>query len=250
MVEHMREKRQQCSKCSPRPTWVTELDSTKMNPEVSYGIPFRWSASRLLASDLKSIICNGNHVTSEECNMLIHEANWTMDKFAEYFVSDVRSLLRNISQDMILDPDLQSITSMNTPTGTENDLWNGTDANWVACKLEPNTTNPKSICYGKISKSDWYGPDRAGACVNEYINMEKQGLVNSATVPLDLCTINDKMNELCQVLQQAQKMVFEGNCIFAGGCSPHSYVYTPGLCCFQFQFEIHSEFYNTIGVFL
>jgi hypothetical protein len=26
-------------------------------PEVSYGIPFRWSASRLLASDMRSVLC-------------------------------------------------------------------------------------------------------------------------------------------------------------------------------------------------
>jgi hypothetical protein len=63
MVRQMKKQRircnsQECSAASA-PSWMTETDRQAMphGPEVSYGIPFRWSASRLLASDMRSVLC-------------------------------------------------------------------------------------------------------------------------------------------------------------------------------------------------
>ena len=53
--------------------------------------------------------------------------------------------------------------------------------------------------------------------------------MNSSAVGLDVCNLNKKTDELCQILKQAQQKVFEANCIFAGLCAPQVFVYSPGM---------------------
>ena len=57
----------------------------------------------------------------------------------------------------------------------------------------------------------------------------RAGLVNSTAVGLDICNLNNKTNQLCQILKTAQVKIAHGNCIFAGACAPQLFVYTPGM---------------------
>lgn len=87
MVERLRtEKRQKCDVCSAVPVWRTEdgMQDLPHGPEVSYGIPFRWSASRLLAAELKDVICmGGRHNNTDQCNSLLNLSS--PDAFSEAF---------------------------------------------------------------------------------------------------------------------------------------------------------------------
>ena len=102
-------------------------------------------------------------------------------------------------------------------------LWSGQDAPaWVACNQRNGT------CYGKISKDQWYSASKPKVCTDVFMDQVKAGLVNSSAVGLDVCNLNKKTNDLCQILKQAQTKVFEANCIFAGLCAPQVFVYSPG----------------------
>jgi hypothetical protein len=123
MVQHMRRQRQRCSpqQCDAIPSasaWKTESSQTTPlphGPEVSYCIPFRWSASRLLAADMRSILCSSNRSTSHhnsfaasssslssssssfrrkyhndtpECDALLNLPAWTVDQFIWSYTDD------------------------------------------------------------------------------------------------------------------------------------------------------------------
>jgi hypothetical protein len=50
-----------------------------------------------------------------------------------------------------------------------------------------------------------------------------------ASAGLDICNLNADLNKMCLGLKSAQTMVFEGNCIYAGDCSPKIALYTPSI---------------------
>ena len=73
-------------------------------------------------------------------------------------------------------------------------LWDGPDAPaWVACNQKNKT------CYSKMSKADWYSSRRLEVCIDVFSQQVRQGLVNSTAVRLDICNLNNRMNNLCQV---------------------------------------------------
>ncbi len=106
MVQQMRKKRVRCNalECSAAsaPAWKTETDNQGMphGPEVSYGILFRWSASRLLALDMRSVLCSalngsnstttgsgkrGYHNDTSRCDALLNMPAWTVDGFVRSY---------------------------------------------------------------------------------------------------------------------------------------------------------------------
>lgn len=66
-------------------------------------------------------------------------------------------------------------------------------------------------------------------CKEVFDEQVRLGLVNSSAVGLDVCNLNRKTDEMCQILRHAQRKVFEANCIFAGLCAPQIFVYSPGM---------------------
>jgi hypothetical protein len=240
MVQQMRKKRVRCNalECSAAsaPAWKTETDSQGMphGPEVSYGIPFRWSASRLLASDMRSVLCSalngsnstatgsakrGYHNDTGRCDALLSMPAWTVDGFVRSysdstFASLLHSSLRTLlpaRSELEVPPSLlemhmhmagteasASYAARNVMQRIDDGsmLWDGPDApDWVACHQRNKT------CYGKVSKADWYSPTRrAGACKAAFSEQVKKGLVNSTAVGLDVCNLNGRTNSMCEVL--------------------------------------------------
>ena len=237
MVANLKQSRQKCDSCSKVPKWKTESGDFDLpqGPEVSYGIPFRWSASRLLAADFRSMVCGGTrHNQSTECDNLLNvrEGLWKgREAFAEgFFGSNMSKKL--LSSNLGTSGDVMSIkdsmlnfSRMLDASLDENlFLWGGSEApGWVAC----SQTN--STCHGKMSKKQWYDrATRADTCRSVFAQQVQLGLVNSTAQGLDICNLNTQTNRLCQVLKSAQVKVFEANCIFAGICAPQIFVYTPG----------------------
>jgi hypothetical protein len=252
MVEHMKSKRMRCGpqQCNAAtdPVWKTEFDAHAMphGPEVSYGIPFRWSSARLLASDLRSIVCSlggsqrRHHNDTAACDDLLNLPAWTMHSFLErYAGANFSSLFNALNASADVPSLLQMLRHMqgtDTLPGYEQDvlqrvddgyeLWDGPDApGWVACNQQNGT------CYGKIAKHEWYSSheSRAAACQRTFHEQAQAGAANSTAAGLDICNLNRRTNDLCQILKAAQGKVFEANCIFVGACAPQVFVYTPGM---------------------
>ena len=259
MVGHMKRRRLRCNarECdaASAPAWKTDngRDALPHGPEVSYGIPFRWSASRLLASDVKSALCSAlashrarrYHNDTDECNALLSVSEWSTEGFLKSFADGTlpslfSSAVRN-HPNFTLQPSLMELhrymMGMEPPSSSpalssilqrpDEDylLWNGPDApGWVACDQKNRT------CHGKIAKATWYQSPkkRADACISVFQQQVKQGNVKSSAVGIDICNLNSKTNQLCQIMKQAQGKVFEANCIFAGVCAPQVFVYSPG----------------------
>ncbi len=237
MVQHMKKQRlwcgaQECNAAtdaSSPGSWKTETTRQNMphGPEVSYGIPFRWSGSRMLASDMRSVLCSALnssnytkrsfHNDSAKCDALLYLPAWTLDGFIRSYSDSTFSTLLHpslrggLKQGLEVPPSLLDMHKhmMGLPvdgTYTEsfkhimqraddsNLLWDGPSApEWVACS-QRNTT-----CYGKMAKSDWYLPRKASVCNAVIGEQVKNGLVNSTSVGLDICNLNSKTNELCKV---------------------------------------------------
>lgn len=242
MVEHMKSKRlrcgaQQCNAATD-PLWKTEFDAQNLphGPEVSYGIPFRWSSARLLASDLRSIVCSLGgaqrtyHNDTAACDALLNLPAWTMSSFLQtYAGANFSSLFASSLNASAVPGLLQMLRHMQgeeTIPGYEDvlqraddgyELWDGPDApGWVACNQQNGT------CYGKIAKDEWYASQnsRAAACKRTFHEQAQAGAVNSTAAGLDICNLNRRTNDLCQILKAAQGKVFEANCIFVGACAP------------------------------
>lgn len=229
MVEHMKTERQSCSTCSPPPDFRVEASAGRRlrdGAEVSYGVPFRWSTSRILAGDMRAALCGGNHNNTPECLLLMNVSQWTLDGFLSSFVGDVESLLSPLARGtppVPLPMGLRDLAEMDAGRPDEDQLWDGPDAAWVACDQYNGT------CYGGIPKDDWYGPNRGGVCIDTFQRMVAQGNVQSSTVGIDICNLNSDLNRLCQTLKYAQQKVFDGNCISTGACNPQVFVYTPSI---------------------
>jgi hypothetical protein len=239
MVEHMKKQRIRCSaqECnaasaaSSPGSWKTETTRKDLphGPEVSYGIPFRWSASRILASDMRSVLCSAlnssshtkrsYHNDSLACDSLLHLPSWTLEAFVKGYsdhtfpdllhpslrallngrlevppsLLDMHKHMMGLPTDGMHGPSSPLWSIMQMPNNSDL-LWDGSNApEWVACS-QRNTT-----CHGKISKADWYSPRRTAVCNNVFGEQVRRGLVNSTSVGLDVCNLNSKTNELCKV---------------------------------------------------
>lgn len=146
-------------------------------------------------------------------------ASWTMDKFmkaytdstfSDLFSQSLKDKLGGLTDAQMPPPSLLEVHKhmMGFLTSTNPELqnvmqrpsedallWSGADAPaWVACNQRNNT------CYGKIAKDQWYSKgNRAKVCLNTFTEQIKNGNINSTAVGLDVCNLNRKMDELCQV---------------------------------------------------
>lgn len=228
ILDNLNTLRRRCDTCSAPPTYVVSNleDSgeifTSVAPETSYGIPFRWSASRMLAADLKSLLCGSHHNTTAACESLVNTPEWEIQKFINHFFDDAEKLTDPPIYPSLLSPtNAATLQSWNRPDETT--LWNGADTGWVACNVWNNT------CYKGIAKSDWYGPYRTQVCMDTFQQAVDDGLVNQSTIPLDICNLNDQLDSLCRRVQSAKFAVAEANCIVTGECLPRSFFYSPGM---------------------
>jgi hypothetical protein len=149
MVNRLRtEKRQKCNTCSGPPRWKTEsgLFDLPHGPEVSYGIPFRWSASRLLSADVREMVCGSRHNHSDSCNSLLNLQGGfsSREKFAAGFFGPEKlsqSLFKESAGEELptIKEAMLNFSSMLKAGLDENlFLWGGREApGWIACTQVP-----------------------------------------------------------------------------------------------------------------
>jgi hypothetical protein len=246
VVGHLQKKRRSCKTCSPLPTWQDQKQgSLPKGPEVSYGIPFRWSASRLLAGDVKSWLCGKHHAETATCRALINDTAWGLESFINHFTDDATTLFNDPTDSPI--PTLQNATR-EPDRYDDSRMWNGPDAGWVGCSQQP-----EGRCFGGISKEDWLSPRRGERCVSEFTRLVAEGQINESTVPLDICTLSADLNDMCVKIKNAQQLVISANCIAAQGseCQQSKWVYTPSMYATSNQEFVRStviNFYEMYGL--
>lgn len=178
---------------------------------------------RLLAADLKSLLCGTHHNQTDDCRALINESSWGLKSFIDHFTGNASALFKK--------PVASPLSSLRDAVHaadkvTDDELWDGENASWIGCSQQPG-----GKCFGGMKRDEWYSPERGLHCVNKFTELVKQGKVNESTVPLDICTLDSSLGQLCQAIQQALVKVETGNCIASGSgkCIPKAYVYTPGM---------------------
>lgn len=164
----------------------------KQGNEVSYGIPFRWSASRMLAADVKEALCGGGaHNDTEACGSLMRMENWELHAFMRAFTGEAptEQLFHGVEN---FSGTVLGHAQSEAPVD-ENLLWNGPDAGWVACDKKNFT------CYGTLSKDEWYGPRRGDLCVERFHEAMEQQEITETAFGINICNLDSSLAGLCQV---------------------------------------------------
>jgi hypothetical protein len=191
----------------------------KMEPEMSFGTPYRVSTSRLLAGEVRDLLCGGNLSASPACVDLLNVPEWSMSSFINHFFADPGQLVTHaLNQTGAKRSFSDELLYRSRPS--EDVLWGG---DWVACNQ--STQN----CFGSITKEDFEGDNRVQMCMDTVIHESKEGNLGTTDIGFDLCNLNSQMAQLCDRINQYRAEVLAANCMVADGCTPGEYVYTPGM---------------------
>ena len=207
MVTGVQTARASCSQCSAPPIFTSPNGST-IQPESSFGIPFRFSAERAIAYDLQTLL--GDQLG--EYNISLNPSTWKTGSFLTALLNSPSSLFQNIPS-----------PTPNPNTATPDPAW---DSDWVFC----NTTDALKAanCAGRIQESDWRA-DRFQSCYKTIntLTRDSPGVMSS----VDVCLTDSRLSALCTAVKQAQALVSEANCLASGSteCMLKPYLYTPGI---------------------
>ena len=194
-------------------------------PEVSYGIPFRWSTARALSSDMRKIACGGNDTCPET---LAGDAWRSKQSFISAYLNNPTELLANPNLSGSMRPSLaEALLRADRPD--ESPLWNRSHdqsgGGWVLCDQKTKE------CFGSIPMKDWRDAtleSRTDMCMNVIKqNMDK---VQQSAVQLNVCDLSGPLDSLCSALMKAKDEVVRANCQMTESCAPKDFIYTPGTC--------------------
>jgi len=214
--------RTRCESCDPLPVFKTADGAKTLDePEVSYGKLWRWAPARKLAQDLRFRLC-GNATTCPAMKPLTLDAFWTQmmagGLTGEATDTTVNALFQSVKAD---DPD---IARWSTP--------------WMLC-----TNNGSGVdCQGSATKREWLG-NRKSTCDR----MTSLANSNQAVADLTVCNLDDRLDNLCRVIQNARYRLFEANCQLSGSCRTSAFFYQPATYSIsndQFVRQTVQYFYN------
>ena len=130
--------RSKCASCAAPPRFVTQTQGGTMAPESSFGVPYRLSAERMLAKDLKEALCAG----PGGCPAF-NQTAWTPGNFMRAYMLSPPTLFSNAT------PRNTTITGL-VANGSDDGLWDAVE-DWVFC---PGTEQLRSGqgCQGRMTK--------------------------------------------------------------------------------------------------
>ena len=202
-------RRIRCNACSPPPRFQTGTGAT-MAAESSFGRPFRLSAERMMAKDLREAVCAGDAA----CPMLNRSA-WRAGEFMRNFLLRPESLFVNATP-----------PAPKPQPGPVDDSPRWTDHGWVYC---PDRKSLKSGegCLGSIPRDVWQ-QSKTSICPHMVRALSSNGSQGGmATVPFfDIDNYTQAVN---LAYENAKRLVGLANCIAAGNfsCLPRPWAYHP-----------------------
>ena len=239
MVQAVRTARMKCAQCSPPPTFVNSKGAP-IQAESSFGIPFRFSASRMAAADLQTLLCDGMGALGGNCSKVLNAPSWTKDNFMRTLLTSPSSLF------------VDGVPATQSPQSPQSPLFSPAastwpSGEWVFC----NSTDALTAgdCKGSITESAWRG-DRFQSCYKSIrdITRESPGVMSS----VDVCLIDSNLQDLCTAVDKAQTLVREANCLASGSptCALKPFLYQPSAWDVSNREFVHSSvthFYKRIA---
>ena len=198
MVSAVRSSRQDCAKCSPPPTFVNSHGTT-IKPESSFGIPFRFSAERAVAADLRHLLCPDYGTGTSTCPVRFNESAWANGRFLSSLLTSPSSLFLNSGT---------GAGGGGASGGISDPAWN---SSWVFCNTSADLRTGK--CNGSISESDWRA-NRFQSCYKTIRALTRDS--PEAMSSVDVCLVDSSLSALCTAIKEAQSLVSEANCLASG----------------------------------
>jgi hypothetical protein len=223
--------RRRCSKCSAPPVFKTK-HGAPLAAESSFGIPFRRSAERTLAADLRKALCQGG----SGCLSLLNRTAWLPGNFLRTYMENPRGLFRGTPGG--------GSTLYNTSSAppADDSLW---ARQWAYCpSAEALRTGVN--CSGSISKAQWRA-NRVHTC-HSTINAALKG-GEDPMAKTNICSLDGRLDTLCKAMRTAQTLIASANCLASGSdkCALQEFVYTPSTWETTNQAFVHQtveEFYK------
>ena len=207
-----------------------------LQQESSFGVPYRRSAERVLAADLKVALCQG----SSDCLGGLNLTAWQPGEFLRAYLTRPESLLLLPDGMSAPPPALDASSAMRAPPPPDDGpLW---ERPWVYCGSAEALASGAN-CSGAISKARWRA-DRVGTCYAAIQNELRGGPDPMATT--SVCNIDPRLTTLCKAIETARVMVAEANCIASGAsqCALQEHVYAPATWEVSNSEFVHSTVRN------
>lgn len=228
--------RRYCSKCTPPPLFETR-GGHSMQPESSFGVPYRRSAERVLSQELRAALCNG----TAQCSVLLNASAWKAGEFMAALLKRPRSLFSSSALLARANISLE-FSKASAPAPDDSALW---ARKWVHCPTKQALKTGVG-CNGTIAKAAWR-KDKVGSCHATLMDALKGGPDPFAQT--NICNIDARLSELCQAIREAQSLVASANCLKSGDpkCALQDYVYNPATWETTNQAFVHqtvTEYYK------
>ena len=226
-------RRSRCNQCAPPPRFETNGGSP-MVPESSFGRPFRLSAERLMARDLREAVCGGK---AEPCALLNRTA-WRAGEFMRNF------LLRPWDLFVGSTPPVAPAT----PAGPVDDSANWTDHGWVYCPDRASLVSGQG-CKGSMSRDVWR-TSKTTACPRMVRALSSNGSRGGMTT-VPFFEIDNYTQAVNRAYENARQLVGLANCIAAGNfsCLPRPWAYHPASFVpsnLEWSYQTVLEYYRLV----
>jgi len=226
-------RRTRCDQCSPAPRFQTEGGAPMTPPESSFGRPFRISAERMMAKDLRDAVCAG----SPACPVLNRSA-WRAGEFMRNFLLSPTSLFVNATP----------LAPSHSPAPYD-DAANWTDHGWVYCPDRKSLKSGRG-CLGSMSRDVWQR-SKTSQCPHMVRALSSNGSHGGMT-PVPFWDIDNYTQAVNQAYEDAKKMVGLANCIAAGNfsCLPRPWAYHPASYIpsnLEWSYQTVLEYYRLVS---
>jgi hypothetical protein len=191
-------RRRPCTQCDPLPTFHASDGTALQEPEVSYGKLWRWAPSRKLAQDLRFRLC-GNATSCPQLKSTSIQDFWF-----------------NMMSGGLTGTPANTVEQLFKSVEPDTDDWSAKP--WMLC----TNTGDGPTCHGSATKTAWL-QNRSQTCsaIKDMPN------ANDAVTDLTVCDLDESLDNLCRVIQNARYRLFEANCQLSGACRTSSFFYQP-----------------------
>ena len=205
-----RVRRTRCRACSPPPRFQTQGGVPMSPPESSFGRPFRLSAERMMAKDLRDALCAGDAA----CPILNRSA-WRKGEFMRNLLTSPASLFL-----------LNATSGRRASPAPPDDSARWTDHGWVYCPDRQSLKTGQG-CLGAIPRDVWQR-SKTTVCPHMVRALSSNGSQGGkgATPFFDIDSYTQAVK---LAYEEAARLVEQANCIAAGNftCLPMPWAYHP-----------------------
>jgi hypothetical protein len=206
-----------------------------MAPESSFGRPFRLSAERMMAKDLREAVCG-----ADQACPLLNRTAWRAGEFMRNFLLRPQNLFVSAAA-----PSRQATP----PRGPVDDSANWTNHGWVYCPTRKALVSGQG-CLGSIPRDVWRS-SKTSVCPRLVRALSSNGSRGGMTT-VPFFQIDNYTQAVDKAYVEAQRLVGLANCIAAGNfsCLPKPWVYHPASFVpsnLEWAYQTVLEYYRLVN---